>query len=182
MRMLRSWLMVAICFAAGLVGGATSARFAGGAGDFSFDAPRTFKTISAREFRLVGRFGATYARIGRFEDGGLGLELADGAGNTRTVLSLLADDRPALVLSDARGRKRAVLLLEEDGSPGFGLFGGEGELRAKLVLEGDSAGLLLANAEGRQRAALAVDPDGSARLELLDKEGQEIWPKQPEAE
>ena len=108
--------MIAAMMAAGFLGGAASHwLFALAPAQAAGAEPAS--TVSAREFRLVDKAGATRIQLFLREDGIPVLGLYDAAGKARAGLFVNPDGAPVIALYDKDAKGRASLFLQPDGSP-----------------------------------------------------------------
>ena len=112
------------------------------------------------------------------------LEIVDGSGNTKAIMTTIEDGRPSLTLVDSSGVFRAWLFLGNDDVPNLILVDGgrmvlmdqNGEIRStrRLDQNGDPM-LTFRDASGAIRSMSRLDEDGSPIVELYDESGQLIW-------
>ncbi len=112
------------------------------------------------------------------------LEIVDGSGITRVLITTLADGRPSLTFVDQKGRDRAWLFLGQDGAPNLvlidnprtALLDGNGEIRSAQYIDQDGSVILsFMDTSGKLRGKISVGPDGSPHVQLLDANGAPVF-------
>jgi hypothetical protein len=107
------------------------------------------KLITAQEFRLVDKDGATRASIALQPDGSPYIALTDKANNRRISMRVRPDGGSTFAMNDADGKNRIALDTQADGS----------------------ASVSVTNRQGKGGAGLLVSTDGSPIVVVRDKDG-----------
>ena len=111
--------------------------------------PAPPKLVTAQEFRLVDKDGATRASIALQPDGSPYIALTDKANNRRISMRVRPDGGSAFAMNDSDGKNRIALDTQPDGS----------------------ASVTVTNRQGKGGAGLLVPPDGSPIVVVRDKDG-----------
>lgn len=115
--------------------------------------PEPPKVVTAQEFRLVDKSGATRATLQTQEDGNPGLAFFDKGGKVRVTLFVKGDGSSLLAFHDPQSKQRTELEQDSDGT----------------------GGLTLTNAKGTGGAAFVIAPDHAPVAVFKDKDGKVVW-------
>jgi hypothetical protein len=111
--------------------------------------PAPAKLVTAQEFRLVDRDGATRASIALQPDGSPYIALSDKANNRRISMRVRPDGGSTFAMNDSDGKNRIALDTQADGS----------------------ASVTVTNRQGKGGAGMLVSPDGNQIVMVRDKDG-----------
>ena len=112
------------------------------------------------------------------------LEIVDGSGNIKALLTTIENGRPSLTLIDSAGEFRAWLYLSSDDTPNLILVDSgrmvlmdqNGEIRSTRRLDRNGEPILtFRDANGAIRSMSRLGEDGAPIVELYDETGQPVW-------
>jgi len=162
--------MVSLTIAAGLLGGAISARISTAPPALAETRPGSSQVISAEKFQVVDKNSTVRAVIDPKR-----IALFDKDGKMRFSLDTDIYGDPHVSLRDKDGTIRLMLGLDLDAKPYLGLADEDGEADIKLEVGDSGSFLYLSGKDPRNGVALGTDVQGT-HLSLSDKEGRSrLW-------
>jgi hypothetical protein len=169
----KPWLVLAVAFIGGVLGGALATMLV--AGDaFAVRHVRHTKTIEAERFVLLGRNGDQRGVMRVSDKGTAALYFNDETGKERGEFRVTADGRASVGFYDADGRKR-VVIGQGPKQAGMGIFDQDGSQVATISSSsnGEVSMTLYDAKSGLARAGLGLSAKGTPALVLFDQDGKD---------